>query len=80
MTLARTARCSTPSRSRSTGWVRPRHLPPRPVRAANYACKSTESDDLQVMSLSAQVAWAREACTHLGIADPLLFEEKQLTA
>lgn len=50
------------------------------MRAANYACKSTESDDLQVMSLSAQVAWAREACTHLGIADPLLFEEKQLTA
>ena len=47
------------------------------MRAAIYARKSTESDDRQVLSLSAQVVWAREACARLGIADQLLFEEKQ---
>ncbi|MBK9968422.1 MAG: recombinase family protein [Holophagales bacterium] len=47
------------------------------MRAAIYVRKSTESDDRQVLSLSAQVVWAREACARLGIADPVLFEEKQ---
>lgn len=36
-----------------------------------------ESDDRQVLSLPAQVGWAREQCQRLGIAAPLLFEESQ---
>lgn len=44
-------------------------------RAALYLRKSTESDDRQCLSLSAQKAWALEACAKLGLADPLIFEE-----
>jgi len=44
-------------------------------RVAIYARKSTESDDRQVLSLPAQLAWARNVCRAHGISDPLLFEE-----
>jgi len=44
-------------------------------RVAIYARKSTESDDRQVLSLPAQLAWAREVCRAHGFGDPLLFQE-----
>src|ERR1043166_975266 len=44
-------------------------------RTAIYARKSTESDDKQVLSLDAQLRWAKEMCAKLGIRDPLVFTE-----
>jgi site-specific DNA recombinase len=44
-------------------------------RIAIYARKSTESDDRQVLSLPAQITWARDVCRQHGLRDPLLFEE-----
>lgn len=40
-----------------------------------YARKSSESDDRQVLSLPAQVAWATEACRKLNLDSPLVIEE-----
>lgn len=45
------------------------------MAAAIYVRKSTESDDRQVLSLPAQLAWARERARALGIASPLVIEE-----
>ena len=45
------------------------------MRAAIYARKSTESDDRQCLSLSAQIEWAQQICARLGIEKPILFRE-----
>ncbi|MEO7919948.1 MAG: recombinase family protein, partial [Thermoanaerobaculia bacterium] len=47
------------------------------MRAAIYARKSSDSDDKQVLSLPAQVGWARERCRDLGLSAPLVLEESR---
>jgi len=46
-------------------------------RAAIYARKSSESDDRQCLSLSAQIDWAQTTCMRLDIREPLLFQESR---